>query len=131
MAGATGPLREGVHGRIGGQSLSKVIDATRRIPIRQGEWRQDPDGRVVVTRKKFGRFGTFLLRLARVRPQVTLHLDAMGSVAWDLMDGHRSVADILPLLEERFPEEGRLDERLGTYLSRLVQAAVVRLDEPA
>jgi len=109
--------------------MSHAVDAADMVPVRQGEWHEGADGRVGVTRRKFGRFGTAMLRLARVKPDVTLKLDAMGSAAWRLMDG-RTVAEMLPSLEAAFSEEGRLDERFGLYLSRLVQAGVVRL-EPA
>ncbi len=120
-----------VVGPSRGNPMSPTVDASNRVPLRQGQWTRDADGRVEVHRQKFGRFGTFLLRMVRIKPHVTLRLDAVGSAAWELMDGERTVEDILPLLEAQFPEEGRLDERLAVYLSRLVRSGVVALNGDA
>lgn len=93
------------------------------------EWTTEDDGRVVLRRPKSGRLGTRVLRLFKVNPVLTIRLDAIGSAAWHLMDG-RTVADLLDALEAQFPEEGRLTERFGLYLQRLVQGGVVRLEAP-
>lgn len=90
----------------------------------------DEDGRILLRRPKFGAFGSKVLKLFRVNPILTVRLDAIGSAAWHLMDG-RTVAEVLQDLEDRFPDEGRLAERFGLYLQRLVASKLVKLDSPA
>lgn len=101
-----------------------VVDVADRIPERTGEWTVE-DGRVTVTKRKFGRVGTGFARLLGVSPDLRITLDALGSVAWQEMDG-RTVAQVLHVLEERFPEEGRLEARLGEYLERLARTGMIR-----
>lgn len=95
--------------------------------IRQGEVEWDEvDGRIKLRRPKFGSFGTRVLRLFRINPILTLKLDAIGTAAWHLMDG-RTVNAVLDALEDQFPQEGRLAERFGLYVQRLVSMGAVQL----
>lgn len=98
--------------------------------IRRGgvEWVEE-DGRILLRRPKFGAFGSKILRLFRVNPILTVKLDALGSAAWHLMDG-RTVSAVVDELEAQFPDEGRLAERFGLYVQRLLSAGAVELKAP-
>lgn len=107
---------------------ARVVNAAPLIPRHAATWTEEPDGRVAIQRKKFGRFGTFLLKLVRIQPTLTLRLDGLGSAAWKLMDG-RNVESLIDGLEEQFPDEGRLTERVGAYLTELQRSGVMTLHQ--
>lgn len=107
--------------------MTGVVDVAGRRPMRRGQWTAGPDGRVVVTRRKFGPIGTRFARLLRLSPDVRITLDLLGTAAWNRMDG-RTTSAILAELETEFPDEGRLDERLGHYLAQLAQAGLLSFD---
>lgn len=90
-------------------------------------WEELADGRVAVSKKKFGPAASRLLQALRMPPTLTVKLDTVGSDVWRLMDG-RSVAQILEELRRLHPEEEDLPERLGQYLSTMVSNELVRLE---
>ena len=94
----------------------------RRLDV---SWHEQGD-RVVITRPKFGRFGTALLRLFRVRPELTLRLDPLGSAVWRLLDG-RTVGQVLAELERTHGDEPDLPQRLGRYLGTLASNRLISL----
>lgn len=103
-------------------------DAAARIATRETvPWQADARGLITVRRRKFGPIGTAILRLFRVAPDLTVHLDALGSDVWRLLDGQRTVSETLAALEAAHPDEADLPERLGGYLSRLAAARLIRL----
>lgn len=107
----------------------RVPDVSDRTPVRADvDWTGTPDGRVSVRKRKFGAVGTRLLRMAGLKPDLTVNLDALGSRAWRLMDGRRTVADVLDGLREAFPHEEDLAPRLGRFLSTMVSNGLVRLE---
>ncbi len=107
-----------------------IPDVSKRIVLRGDDvsWDEAEDGRVTLRRRKFGRVGTGVLKTFRVPPDLTVHLDAVGSEAWRLMDGRRTVGEVLQGLQVRFPDEENLGERLGKYLGTLVSNGLVRLE---
>jgi hypothetical protein len=104
-------------------------DTSRRRPTPAAHihWEAGPDGRVHLRRRKFGPVGTAVLRAFRIRPDLTVQLDAIGSEVWQLLDG-RTVAAVLQALQERHPDEEDLPERLGHYLSVLASNRFIRLE---
>lgn len=97
-----------------------LSDAGPLIPRVAADVTVHDDGLVHITRPKWGPTGTRVLRLFRISPDLTLHLDEMGSFAWRLVDG-RNVAAILDALQERYPEEQGMGLRLGKHLGALVE----------
>lgn len=55
----------------------------------------------------------------RVSPEIKVPLDQYGSEVWKLIDGNRTIENIILEVQEVFPEEHKLDERVLTYLYRL------------
>ena len=112
-------------------SRQQAADAAAWVPVRLvTDWQEGPDGRIVVRRRKFGRVGTAVLRMFRLRPDLTVHLDRLGSEAWRLADGRRTAGAIAGVLAERFPDERDVPARLGAYLSQLAAARLLRMDPP-
>ena len=107
--------------------MSQVVDVAGRIPVRKGDW-SESDGRVTISRPKFGRIGTAFAKFLRLPQEVRITLDALGTAAWTRMDG-RTVSEILHELEALYPDEGRLDERLGQYLANLARAGLLRFED--
>lgn len=105
-------------------------DLSTRVPLprEEVEVRSGADGHIALRRRKMGPVRSWILRLFRVDPFLTLHLDALGSEVWGLLDGHRSAREVLGVLVQRHPDEPDLAPRLGTYLSTLVRNRLIRLD---
>lgn len=66
----------------------------------------------------------FYARIAQVvfkKPRVShIALDRYGSVVWRAMDGEHTVADIIHIMETRFPDEKqRMMDRVVTFLAIL------------
>lgn len=106
----------------------RIADVSARTPERADVgWAVEADGRVRVEKRKFGAAGSRLLRAFRVRDTLTVRLDPLGSEVWGLLDGRRTVADVLALLQEAHPDEDDLATRLGTFLGTMVSNDLVRL----
>lgn len=84
-------------------------------------------GRVHVVQRKFGAFGTGILKLAHVSPTFTVKLDELGSAVWLLCDG-RTVAEIRAQLETRWPELDDVNRRLGAFLGTMVSKGFLHID---
>lgn len=107
--------------------MTRAADVATRVAERADvAWEEDPEGRVVVRRRKFGPVGSAVLRLVRIQPTLTVRLDAMGSEVWRLLDGTRTVAAVLAELQSEFPGEPDLADRLGQYLSSLAGNRLIR-----
>ncbi|HLF16652.1 MAG TPA: PqqD family protein [Candidatus Thermoplasmatota archaeon] len=102
-------------------------DVSRRVAERADVPWEEAQGRIVVRRRRTGRVGGAVLRLFGIPADVTVHLDPLGSEAWLLMDGSRTVAAIRTELESRHPGEPDLALRLGRFLGTMVSKGFVRL----
>ena len=108
--------------------MERIPDVSSRHAHRaEGvQWSEDK-GRVTVRRRRFGRFGSALVRLARAEPDLTIHLDPIGSAVWLLCDG-RKVSEIQADLARRFPGQEDIGRRLGSFLGTMVSKGMLRLD---
>ncbi|MGB0652104.1 MAG: PqqD family protein [Thermoplasmatota archaeon] len=88
------------------------------------------DGHLRLRRRKFGRFGTLVLRVLRISPDLVVKLDDLGAAAWQLMDGKRTVAQVADCLRADRPEEEQIEQRLGSFLGILVSQRLVALRDP-
>lgn len=78
------------------------------------------DGIVTLHIENKGVFNTIAQKLFK-KPKVSyVHLDAMGSFVWPLMDGEKDITEIGKLVDEKFGEEAHpLYERLAKYFQIL------------
>lgn len=84
-------------------------------------------GRVAVHRRRYGARRARLASFLRLPTETTVRLDAMGSETWLLIDGRRSVAEILAELRRAHPDEKDIAERLGRFIGTMVSRQMVVL----
>jgi len=83
------------------------------------EWLEE-EGKVKVKVPKFkSKIGKKFCKLLGRENVFTVNLDEKGSLIWKLCDGEHTVEEILRELEENFPDEKDLDQRLFLYLYNL------------
>lgn len=107
--------------------MERIPDASRAVPRPGDVEARIEEGRAVLVKRRFGPLRRRLLRLLRVEPDLTVRLDGLGTAAWGLIDGQRTVAQIKAELERRFPGEADVAPRLGAFLGAMVSRGLVRL----
>jgi hypothetical protein len=107
----------------------RIADVSRRVAERVEEVRaeQGADGRITLRRRRFGAVKAKLVAAAGVPADLTVHLDPLGTSAWLLIDGRRTVAEIRAELGKAHPNEADLGPRLGKFLGAMVSNGFVRL----
>lgn len=106
----------------------RIADVSRRV-AEHGDgvtWEEDA-GRVTVRRRRFGAVRARLVGLLGEPADFTIRLDPLGSAAWKLIDGRRSVAEIRAELARLHPGEPDLGPRLGRFLGAMVSHDMVKL----
>ncbi len=112
-----------------GAVVERIPDVAQRTAHRADvQWEELPDGRIAIEKRKFGAAASKLLSAFKVPPTLTLKLDSLGSEAWKLMDGQRTVGQVAEALMAAHPDQEDVPARLGQYLSTLVSNDLVRLD---
>ena len=95
-------------------------------PARTASWSED-GGRVVVEMPTPDR--PWLAPVAWLRSRMStkrVRLDEVGSLAWSLLDGRRTVGEVAEALRERFGERVEpVEERLGLLMSSLYRGGLV------
>lgn len=107
----------------------RIADVSRRVAERVEEVRSEEgvDGRVTVRRRRFGLVKARLVGMAGVPADLTIHLDPLGTAAWRLIDGRRTVGEIRVELLKAHPSEPDLGARLGKFMGAMVSSGFVRL----
>lgn len=88
---------------------------------------EEEKGRLTLRRRRFGPARAALVGLFGASKDFTVHLDALGTAAWRLLDGRRTVGEVRVELGRLFPQEKDVPARLGKFLSVLVSHQMVRL----
>lgn len=109
--------------------MERIPDASRQVaePAPDAVATTEASGLVTVRRRRFGAVRAALARPFGVPPEFTVRLDALGSEAWRLLDGQRTIGEVRAELARRRPEEKDLAARLGKFLSAMVSHRLVRL----
>ena len=116
-------------GGLGGAVGERIPDVSRQVAERVEDVRAEvgTDGRVTVRRRRFGAVKAKLVGLAGVPADLTIRLDPLGTAAWGLIDGRRTVGEIRVELARTHPEEADLAIRLGKFVGAMVSNGFVRL----
>jgi hypothetical protein len=69
----------------------------------------------------------WLLKLIR-KPVFRVRLDARGTAVWQACDGARTVAQVIAVVAQRFPEERDTTLRTALFLRELARGGFVRLE---
>jgi hypothetical protein len=103
------------------------------IPLRQHDFEEHPDGLVTVLVPKFtGRFARRFVMPMLKRPDIRMHLDAVGSAIWLACDGNTSVAQLAALVGGRFGlEPAPAGERVALFLRQLSREGSLTFVAPA
>jgi len=103
------------------------------VPTRILEHTLETDGSVVILKPKFGTgpISRLMKRIVGRRDILRVHLDPIGSLTWESIDGRRTVGDIAEHVRDR-SEDGLEDayERCARFMRSLADAGAVRLDPP-
>jgi hypothetical protein len=107
----------------------RIADVSRRVAERaEGvTWETGADGRVTVRRRRFGAVRARVVGLLGEPADFTVRLDPLGSAAWLLIDGRRTVAEVRAELHKAHPDEADLGARLGKFLGTMVSREMVKL----
>ena len=108
----------------------RIADVSRRVavPVDGVATEEDPaSGRLTVRRRRFGAVRARMAAAAGVPPDLTVHLDPLGSAAWRLLDGRRTVGEVRAELARLHPEERDVGTRLGKFLGTMVSNGFVEL----
>jgi hypothetical protein len=102
------------------------------IQILGFEYRQDGQVDVLFLRFNFHIFGKKIIifeklisKIEKLMPQnrnpyIKANLDEIGSAAWELIDGKRTVKEIAVILEEKFKEQiAPVYERLAMFVQKM------------
>ena len=106
----------------------RIADVSRRVAERGDVVAEEgPDGRVTLRRRRFGALRSRLVGLVGEPADFTVKLDPLGSAAWRLIDGRRTVAEIKGELQRQHPAEADLGARLGKFLGTMVSHGLIKL----
>jgi len=92
-------------------------------PIRNDfEWTTDENGLIHITVPKFhSDLGRKFCKLLRRDETISADMDEVGSLVWKHCDGRNTVADILKILEDEYPGQKDLDQRLFLFIQQMGQ----------
>jgi hypothetical protein len=107
----------------------RIADVSPMVAERVEEVREETgvDGRLTLRRRRFGAIKARVVAAAGVPADLTVHLDPLGTAAWRLVDGRRTVAAIRAELQRSHPAEADLGARLGKFLGAMVSNGFLRL----
>ena len=108
---------------------ARIADVSRRV-AEHGDgvtWERGTDGRVTVRRRRFGAVRAKLVGILGEPADFTVRLDPLGSAAWLLVDGKRTVADLRGERQRAYPGEPDLTARLGKFVGTMVSHDMLRL----
>jgi hypothetical protein len=91
------------------------------IPVRKIEWQQDENGRVYLIKEKTrNKLLKKIIDFFNKSQFFRIHLDRIGSSAWLLIDGKRSIYDIHREMKAEFGEEfHQSEQRLCFFFAML------------
>lgn len=108
--------------------VERIPDVSRMIAeAGDVEVETDAHGRITLRRRKFGAVRGRIVSLFGASKDFTIHLDPLGTAAWKLIDGVRTVGEIRVALVAQFPAESDVGARLGKFVGALVSHQMLHL----
>ncbi len=103
-----------------------LLDA---VPVRCSHITTEWDGDcIVISYPRFKRKWMRRLLLPKgMSPDIHVHLEEHGSAVWNLIDGQRTVREIVSLLAEHFHPDEDYASRVTTYMMQLQRDNFVKL----
>ncbi len=103
-----------------------LLDA---VPVRCGHITTEREGESIVLtypRFKYDWMRRFLLPKG-MSPDIRVKLEEHGTAVWDLIDGRRTVQEIISLLAGHFEGEADYASRVTTYVMQLRKGGFIQL----
>lgn len=119
-------LRTDVYNMETPEGKVSLLDA---VPVRCGHIGTEWEGECVVLsypRFKYEWMRRFLLPKG-MSPDIYVKLEEHGTAVWNLIDGHRTVRQIISLLAGHFEGEDNYESRVTTYVMQLRRDGFIRL----
>ena len=105
-----------------------------QIPIRDYKhpWRITDDGMAEVDMEHNGFYHSIAQKIFK-KPRVShIALDKYGTVVWKSVNGENTVADIVRIMEETFPDEtDRMLDRVVTFTATLQHNGFITMINPS
>lgn len=93
---------------------------------------RDSDGTVIIAFPRFKYEWMCRLLLPKgMSPDIHVCLEENGTAVWELIDGKRSVREIVSLLAEHFHNEENYEGRVTAFIIQLQKDGFIRLMETA
>lgn len=111
---------EAIEGKV------SLLDA---VPVRCGHITSEWEGESIVLtypRFKYDWMRRFLLPKG-MSPDIRVTLEEHGTAVWNLIDGKRTVQEIISLLAEHFEGEANYALRITTYVMQLRKDGFIQL----
>lgn len=110
-------------------TLKNKVNLLDTVPIRNGqvitEWE---DGCAVLVFPRFKRKRAWHRLLPKsFSPLLHVHLEEHGTAVWNLIDGERTVREIVDLLDSHFQGEKNYPSRVVAYVAQLQKDGFIRL----
>ncbi len=110
-------------------TLRNKVNLLDTVPVRSGqvttEWE---DGCAVLVFPRFRRKRIWYRLLpASLSPLLHIRLEEHGTAVWNLIDGQRTVREIVELLESHFQGETNYPSRVAAYVAQLQKDGFIRL----
>ena len=105
-----------------------------QIPIRDDKhpWRITGDGMAEVDMEHNGFYDRIAQKLFKKPPVSHIALDKYGTVVWKNINGQNTVADIVRIMEEAFPDEtDRMLDRVVTFTITLQRNGFIAMTDPS
>lgn len=105
------------------------INILNVIPFRKSNITTEREGNCVTIafpRFKYGWMNRFLLPKG-MKPHIRVRLEEHGSAVWALIDGKRTVSEIIEKLADHFANEEGYESRIITYILQLQKDGLIKL----
>ena len=111
------------------QTSRNKVNLLDTVPVRSGqvttEWE---DGCVVLVFPRFRRKHIWHRLLPKsLSPLLHVRLEEHGTAVWNLIDGQRTVREIVELLDSHFQGETNYPSRVAAYMAQLQKDGFIRL----
>jgi len=116
------------------RKILKNINYLDLTPVRLMKDQLTEDGRIDILLPRFG--SSFLNRVSKNSKKgeyIYIHLDKIGSLIWNSIDGNRNVHAICGEMNEKYPDilspVAETEKRVTEFLSRLYQERYITFRE--
>lgn len=109
--------------------MKEKVNLLEAVPYRSEHIKTEWEGETIVL--SFPRFGYAWMQRWLVpkgmSKELHFHLEEHGTAVWQLIDGKRTVGEIIGQLAEHFRNEAGYESRVAAYICRLQKDKLIKL----